>query len=141
MQNQQLNNNQSLLSAMHFGDQDGLSNGGGQGGFSLNLASASQEAMKRTSAEAGLDAVGLDHDSDSDSGSSSLLREMSAPGGVKPGKKTKGRVKIKMEFIENKLRRYTTFSKRKTGIMKKVSSTTFESCVNLHARESVSLPL
>jgi hypothetical protein len=26
-----------------------------------------------------------------------------------------------MEFIENKLRRYTTFSKRKTGIMKKVS--------------------
>lgn len=35
------------------------------------------------------------------------------------GKKTKGRVKIKMEFIDNKLRRYTTFSKRKTGIMKK----------------------
>jgi hypothetical protein len=40
---------------------------------------------------------------------------------VKQGKKTRGRVKIKMEFIENKLRRYTTFSKRKTGIMKKVS--------------------
>ena len=38
----------------------------------------------------------------------------------KTGKKTKGRVKIKMEFIDNKLRRYTTFSKRKTGIMKKV---------------------
>ena len=38
-----------------------------------------------------------------------------------PGKKTKGRVKIKMEYIDNKLRRYTTFSKRKTGIMKKVS--------------------
>lgn len=36
-------------------------------------------------------------------------------------KKTRGRVKIRMEFIENKLRRYTTFSKRKTGIMKKVS--------------------
>lgn len=36
------------------------------------------------------------------------------------GKKTKGRVKIKMEYIDNKLRRYTTFSKRKTGIMKKV---------------------
>ena len=31
------------------------------------------------------------------------------------------KVKIKMEFIDNKLRRYTTFSKRKTGIMKKVS--------------------
>lgn len=42
--------------------------------------------------------------------------------GVKPGKKTRGRVKIKMEFIDNKLRRYTTFSKRKTGIMKKVSA-------------------
>ena len=37
-----------------------------------------------------------------------------------PFKKTKGRVKIKMEYIDNKLRRYTTFSKRKTGIMKKV---------------------
>ena len=39
--------------------------------------------------------------------------------GARQGKKTKGRVKIKMEFIDNKLRRYTTFSKRKTGIMKK----------------------
>ncbi|XP_019745177.1 serum response factor-like [Hippocampus comes] len=38
---------------------------------------------------------------------------------AKPGKKTRGRVKIKMAFIDNKLRRYTTFSKRKTGIMKK----------------------
>lgn len=38
---------------------------------------------------------------------------------LKRKKKTKGRVKIKMEFIENKIRRYTTFSKRKTGIMKK----------------------
>ncbi|KAM7385861.1 hypothetical protein PAMP_001912 [Pampus punctatissimus] len=42
-----------------------------------------------------------------------------AVAGAKPGKKTRGRVKIKMEFIDNKLRRYTTFSKRKTGIMKK----------------------
>jgi hypothetical protein len=41
-------------------------------------------------------------------------------GEVPCGKKTKGRVKIKMEYIDNKLRRYTTFSKRKTGIMKKV---------------------
>lgn len=40
------------------------------------------------------------------------------------GKKTKGRVKIKMEYIDNKLRRYTTFSKRKTGIMKKVREKT-----------------
>ncbi|MED6282200.1 hypothetical protein CHARACLAT_029539 [Characodon lateralis] len=42
-----------------------------------------------------------------------------AVSGARPGKKTRGRVKIKMEFIDNKLRRYTTFSKRKTGIMKK----------------------
>ena len=37
----------------------------------------------------------------------------------RPGKKTRGRVKVRMELIKNKLRRYTTFSKRKTGIMKK----------------------
>jgi hypothetical protein len=49
------------------------------------------------------------------------FHETSALDKVLPnGKKTKGRVKIKMEFINNKLRRYTTFSKRKTGIMKKV---------------------
>lgn len=48
---------------------------------------------------------------------SSLQAKKSPPSN---GKKTKGRVKIKMEYIENKLRRYTTFSKRKTGIMKKV---------------------
>ena len=35
-------------------------------------------------------------------------------------KKTRGRVRIQMEYIQNKLRRYTTFSKRKSGIMKKV---------------------
>jgi len=44
------------------------------------------------------------------------LRKVRPP----PGKKTMGRVKIKMEYIKNKVRRYTTFSKRKTGIMKKV---------------------
>lgn len=43
----------------------------------------------------------------------------SVGGKMARSKKTKGRVKIKMEFIENKIRRYTTFSKRKTGIMKK----------------------
>jgi serum response factor len=42
------------------------------------------------------------------------------PNDSKPSKKTRGRVKIDMKFITNKLRRYTTFSKRKTGIMKKV---------------------
>ena len=37
----------------------------------------------------------------------------------KKNKKTLGRVKIEMAYITNKIRRYTTFSKRKTGIMKK----------------------
>lgn len=63
-----------------------------------------------------VDPSGLEEESDSD-GEISVATN---PQGLKPGKKTKGRVKIKMEFIENKLRRYTTFSKRKTGIMKKV---------------------
>ena len=35
------------------------------------------------------------------------------------GKKTRGRLKIKMEYIPDKLKRYTTFSKRRSGIMKK----------------------
>lgn len=58
----------------------------------------------------------------------SLQAKKSPPGN---GKKTKGRVKIKMEYIENKLRRYTTFSKRKTGIMKKVSEFTVNVSVHV----------
>lgn len=68
----------------------------------------------------------LDHDDRSssisdtdDSCSVQLDREKTAPKPA-PGKKTRGRVKIQMEYIHNKLRRYTTFSKRKSGIMKKV---------------------
>ncbi|XP_071963759.1 serum response factor-like isoform X2 [Antedon mediterranea] len=79
------------------------------------------------------DSSGSDHsihcehdDSTTVASTESLLREVGAgevllslADGQPPKKKTKGRVKIKMEFIDNKLRRYTTFSKRKTGIMKK----------------------
>lgn len=64
--------------------------------------------------------LGLDHcamPDIADDGYASLQPKKSPPSN---GKKTKGRVKIKMEYIDNKLRRYTTFSKRKTGIMKKV---------------------
>ena len=53
------------------------------------------------------------------------------------GKKTKGRVKIKMEYIDNKLRRYTTFSKRKTGIMKKVRHVFF-CTINTRKRHEMS---
>ncbi|XP_063534572.1 serum response factor homolog isoform X1 [Cydia strobilella] len=63
--------------------------------------------------------LGLDHcpmPDIADDGYASLQPKKSPPSN---GKKTKGRVKIKMEYIDNKLRRYTTFSKRKTGIMKK----------------------
>lgn len=40
----------------------------------------------------------------------------------KPSKRS-GRRKIKIEYIEDKNRRHITFSKRKAGIMKKVSWT------------------
>lgn len=65
----------------------------------------------------GLDSCGVPDVTDDSYGG--LQAKKSPPSN---GKKTKGRVKIKMEYIENKLRRYTTFSKRKTGIMKKVGS-------------------
>ncbi|KIH56460.1 hypothetical protein ANCDUO_13359 [Ancylostoma duodenale] len=77
--------------------------------------------------------------SSSTSAQPSLPESTATPGLLPNGKKTKGgsqnalypsckdlqfliagRVKIKMEYIGNKLRRYTTFSKRKTGIMKKL---------------------
>lgn len=73
----------------------------------------------------------LDHDdrstctsiSDTDESYSSSQLKGDKLGVKQPAldKKTRGRVKIKMEYINNKLRRYTTFSKRKSGIMKKVS--------------------
>lgn len=42
--------------------------------------------------------------------------------GAKGGNKRTGRRKIKIEYIEDKSRRHITFSKRKSGIMKKVRS-------------------
>ncbi|KAI3387141.1 hypothetical protein SNEBB_003654 [Seison nebaliae] len=38
---------------------------------------------------------------------------------IDEGRRTKGRVKIEMEYIKNKVKRFTTFSKRKSGLMKK----------------------
>ena len=95
------------------------------GGNSLN--------SKRNADSAGLDMMGqsVAGSSDEDDGSMDIKPSLSergrgqplkSPGSDSGSKKTRGRVKIKMEFIDNKLRRYTTFSKRKTGIMKKVSS-------------------
>nr|WCQ76356.1 serum response factor [Triops longicaudatus] len=68
-----------------------------------------------------LSGMGLSHSTTPSIGEEGLDRNGPQTKKTPPpnGKKTKGRVKIKMEFIDNKLRRYTTFSKRKTGIMKK----------------------
>ena len=89
-------------------------------------------SSKRNADSAGLDMMGQSGggSSDDDDGSMDIKPPLSERGRGTPlkspdsdaSKKTRGRVKIKMEFIDNKLRRYTTFSKRKTGIMKKVSS-------------------
>lgn len=110
-------------------------NGGGGGGVSGLMGQNSQcnnlsnsRGIKRTSSDcyddraigsqslSALDGCGGVPDVGDDGFTS--LQKKSPPAN---GKKTKGRVKIKMEYIDNKLRRYTTFSKRKTGIMKKVS--------------------
>lgn len=101
------------------------------------LPPMSQAGMKRNAEGAGLDMMEPPESSDEDSTDQKPLihghlgdhddyppgigrgKQSPANTPVPQGKKTKGRVKIKMEFIDNKLRRYTTFSKRKTGIMKK----------------------
>lgn len=96
---------------------------------SMSLSSACgagmQRGLKRTSSDVCYEQdgrqIGLSGDCGSDivdDGFTSTPQKGSPPSN---GKKTKGRVKIKMEYIDNKLRRYTTFSKRKTGIMKKVT--------------------
>ena len=92
-------------------------------------------SLKRTSDLAGFDQNALHedvlHGDGVDSDNSSIKDEKSSNDGTgsrpstpqpRLGKKTRGRVKINMEFIDNKLRRYTTFSKRKSGIMKKVTN-------------------
>lgn len=86
-----------------------------------------QRGLKRTSSDMCYDPnmssrsanlMGSDCSSDIMEDTYSPSHQKNSP--LSNGKKTKGRVKIKMEYIDNKLRRYTTFSKRKTGIMKKV---------------------
>ena len=101
---------QAKMNTIQFVDESPAGLNGTQGPFVME-----SPAMKRSSGDAGLDS-----ESDSDTELRSGNDSITTSGGPRPGKKTKGRVKIKMEFIENKLRRYTTFSKRKTGIMKKV---------------------
>lgn len=108
-------------------------------GHSITMGSPGQHhqhSSKRSAEVAGLNlkqdpmvsdvtmsTIGMGHSTMDDGGSGSGGGQNGSQTKKTPppnGKKTKGRVKIKMEFIDNKLRRYTTFSKRKTGIMKKV---------------------
>ena len=112
-------NGQDNINGIRFVNESGtmLSGAMASGQEYIPLTALKPESLKRTAIDAG-----IDEESDSDSGNS-----YQQPREMKAGKKTKGRVKIKMEFIENKLRRYTTFSKRKTGIMKKVSLQPFYS--------------
>ena len=142
MQNQTHNNNNSAEDkfTMNFGSFDPdlfTSHMGGTMGGNMGLG------LKRSAHDAGLDRehMGLSSDDDCDllkkdekmnaTSSNHLVHQQTSldqqptnkPNLLPNGKKTKGRVKIKMEFIDNKLRRYTTFSKRKTGIMKKVNKT------------------
>ena len=97
------------------------------GGVKRSPESAGLDMMSGPSGGASSDEEGSMHDVKpalGDRGGATGRGTSLKGGGEGPpaGKKTKGRVKIKMEFIDNKLRRYTTFSKRKTGIMKKVST-------------------
>ncbi len=98
---------------------------GGMGGTKRSPESAGLDMMSAASGAGSSDEEGSEmHDVKPVLGDRAATGRGTAlkGGGEGPpaGKKTKGRVKIKMEFIDNKLRRYTTFSKRKTGIMKKV---------------------
>ena len=121
-------NGQERLDTLHyFNDNDSvMASGLNNGSNTFNTSPlTSLKANKRSSMpmEAGITEV---DDSDSDSECFDSRQYQLQQGDMpKSAKKTKGRVKIKMEFIENKLRRYTTFSKRKTGIMKKVSQICF----------------
>ncbi len=117
-----------------------FSNPGGSFGPPINLASPSGENGAETSSASSTAAAiiasvvsgvgpgpgnsgvsGSSRSSSSGNRHGPKFHQVSGKQPLPNGKKTKGRVKIKMEFIDNKLRRYTTFSKRKTGIMKKVS--------------------
>uniref|UniRef100_A0A1B6G2L2 Serum response factor homolog n=2 Tax=Cicadellinae TaxID=33370 RepID=A0A1B6G2L2_9HEMI len=117
-------------SAVHSRPSTSITSGLSRSSLSLSSGCASlQRGIKRTSSDvcfdqdvsgvrSGMSSMTGDCGSDvvDDHGFSSAPQKGSPPAN---GKKTKGRVKIKMEYIDNKLRRYTTFSKRKTGIMKK----------------------
>lgn len=100
---------EQTMNTVSFVQETGLQNNGGGTGLSSGDNNTDPQLLQQVADD-------IDDDDDDDE-----EVDPNAPPSAKKTKKTKGRVKIKMEFIDNKLRRYTTFSKRKTGIMKKVS--------------------
>lgn len=109
MQSEESTTTTDELENMHYGAQ-------AQGSGVLDPTTIEEGAFEAAMAGEH-DGHGMKRQADSDDdgdGENSMLAE------ERPKKKTRGRVKIEMKFISNKLRRYTTFSKRKTGIMKKV---------------------
>jgi uncharacterized glyoxalase superfamily protein PhnB len=88
---------------------------------SLTSAGCSESTSKESTPQASMITPTTPDKKEATAGGSSVkaVRHTKLTNLLPNGKKTKGRVKIKMEYIGNKLRRYTTFSKRKTGIMKK----------------------
>lgn len=110
MQSEESTTTTEELENMHYGAQ-------AQSSGVLDPTTIEEGAFEAAMAGEHHDGHGMkrqaDSDDDGDAENSMLVEE-------RPKKKTRGRVKIEMKFISNKLRRYTTFSKRKTGIMKKV---------------------
>ena len=108
MQSEESTTTTEALETMHYSAQ-------AQGTGVLDPSTIEQGAFEAAMDHQGGHGLKRQADSDDDAdGETSMLEE------ERPKKKTRGRVKIEMKFIANKLRRYTTFSKRKTGIMKKV---------------------
>uniref|UniRef100_A0A914WX96 Serum response factor homolog n=1 Tax=Plectus sambesii TaxID=2011161 RepID=A0A914WX96_9BILA len=89
------------------------------GTFTAALATPNIHGLSSSSSNKQSSRERDNNSSPASSGASNKRKMNDSSSHLPNGKKTKGRVKIKMEYIGNKLRRYTTFSKRKTGIMKK----------------------
>ena len=108
MQSEESTTTTEALETMHYTAQ-------AQGTGVLDPSTIEQGAFEAAMDHQGGHGLKRQADSDDDADAETTMLEEE-----RPKKKTRGRVKIEMKFISNKLRRYTTFSKRKTGIMKKV---------------------
>lgn len=116
-----LNNFQAFVDGVNYEDDSDVEDGEQEDKFN-KIEELTNKGGKQTKNSSKQGKPGVGNNGKKGKSSEVKLPQSSAGKVVTKGtrnKKTKGRVKIKMEFIENKIRRYTTFSKRKTGIMKK----------------------